>query len=193
MKKGFTLIELLVVIAILAILATVIVVIINPGELLKQARDTTRISDLAAVNSAIAFYLSDVATPGIGGASNAACTAGATSTLVQCTTAGTSPFSAGTSCSTNAVTTVDGNGWAAVTFSSISSGSPLARLPLDPAQTTTYFYAYACGGGSNALNYELDARMESNKYASSTANVVAAAKDGGDNDAWYEIGNSLTQ
>src|SRR5574343_2101828 len=60
LKKGFTLIELLVVIAILAILATVIVVIINPGELLKQARDTTRISDLAALNSAIALYLSDV-------------------------------------------------------------------------------------------------------------------------------------
>jgi len=192
MKKGFTLIELLVVIAILAVLATVIVVIINPGELLKQARDTTRISDLAAVNSAIALYLSDVATPGIGGASNAACTGAANATLVRCTAAGTSPFG-GVACATNATTTVDGNGWVAVTFSSISSGSPLARLPLDPAQTTTYFYAYGCGGGSNTLSYELDARMESNKYASSTANVVAAAKDGGNNENWYEIGNYLTQ
>jgi len=35
--------------------------------------------------------------------------------------------------------------------------------------------------------------MESTKYASSTANVVAAAKDGGNNDGWYEIGNNLTQ
>ncbi|MBI5221157.1 MAG: prepilin-type N-terminal cleavage/methylation domain-containing protein, partial [Candidatus Liptonbacteria bacterium] len=37
--KGFTLIELLVVIAIIAILAAVVILTLNPGQLLKQARD----------------------------------------------------------------------------------------------------------------------------------------------------------
>ena len=192
MKKGFTLIELLVVIAILAILATVIVVIINPGELLKQARDTTRISDLAAVNNAIALYLSDVSTPYIGGV-NTSCS----SATARCTVGTVSPF-LGATCTLNATTTVDGNGWVAVTFSSISSGSPLARLPLDPSQSSTYYYAYGCGkntgtGALGALGYELDAKMESTKYSSTSTGVMRAAADGGNNDSWYEIGNDLTQ
>src|SRR3989344_7995871 len=56
---GFTLIELLIVIAILVVLSVAVVVILNPAELLRQARDSTRISDLASVNSAIALYLAD--------------------------------------------------------------------------------------------------------------------------------------
>ena len=59
----FTLIELLVVIAILAVLATAVVVVLNPAELLKQGRDSTRLSDFSAIHSAIAFYLSDYSSP----------------------------------------------------------------------------------------------------------------------------------
>jgi len=59
MKKGFTLIELLVVIAIVAVLATAVVVILNPAQLVRQGRDANRISDLAAIHSALALYLSE--------------------------------------------------------------------------------------------------------------------------------------
>ena len=187
MKKGFTLIELLVVIAILAILATVIVVIINPGELLKQARDTTRISDLAAINSAIALYLSDVTSPKLWNASDCS------SAHSLCTAAGTNPFAVGGTCTASGVTAVDGTGWVAVNLTSISSGSPLARLPIDPSNTTTYFYAYGCGTG-NALSYELDAKMESTKYGTTSGSeVMSNGKDGGNNANFYEIGNSLVQ
>ncbi len=55
--KGFTLIELLIVIAILAILATAVVLVLNPAQILAQARDSQRISDLSSVKSAIALYL----------------------------------------------------------------------------------------------------------------------------------------
>ncbi len=58
-NSSFTLIELLVVIAILAILAVVVVVVINPSELLKQARDSTRLSDLQTLNKAIALFQAD--------------------------------------------------------------------------------------------------------------------------------------
>src|SRR3989344_4406163 len=92
MKKGFTLIELLVVIAILAVLATAVVIILNPAELLKQGRDSTRLSDLAALQSSIALYLSDNVNPGIGGSASTACGVGALG-LARCTLAtSTSPF-----------------------------------------------------------------------------------------------------
>src|SRR3989338_277276 len=101
MKKGFTLIELLVVIAILAVLATAVVIILNPAELLKQGRDSTRLSDLAALQSSIALYLSDVTSPDLDTTLTVCSTGtGVASTNVLCTGAGTSPLT-NTACTTN--------------------------------------------------------------------------------------------
>jgi prepilin-type N-terminal cleavage/methylation domain-containing protein len=192
-QKGFTLVELLIVIAILAVLSVTVVVVLNPAELLKQARDSTRISDLASVNSAIALYLTDVATPYLNGPSTACSSATARCTVSTTT----SPFTAtGNGCgggTANATTTVDGNGWVAVTLSSITGGSPLARLPIDPINSGNQFYAYACGTGS-ALNYELNTNMESTKYSSGgSSDVESNSKDGGTNALVYEVGNNLSQ
>ncbi len=52
-REGFTLIELLVVIAIIAILSVVVVLTINPAEMLRQSRDSQRVSDLNTLRSAI--------------------------------------------------------------------------------------------------------------------------------------------
>src|SRR5437773_584454 len=62
-EKGFTLIELLVVIAIIAILSVVVILILNLAELLRQSRNSNRISDLSVGKSGIAFYLASVNTP----------------------------------------------------------------------------------------------------------------------------------
>src|SRR5680860_471628 len=67
-KKGFTLLELLIVIGILAILSTTVILVINPAELLKKARDSQRISDLSTVKTAIAYYITEAADPSIGSA-----------------------------------------------------------------------------------------------------------------------------
>ena len=179
-EGGFTLVELLVVIAILAVLAVTVVVILNPGELIRQARDSTRISDLAALNSAIALYLSDVASPSIGNA--AFCTSGALTKGTKACTASTS-------------TVVTGTGWVTINFGGISSGSPLARLPLDPnngspncgSGADACFYEYIPNSASST--YELDASMESTKYAAGGGSDVETT-DGGSSVTAYEIGNA---
>src|ERR1700680_4860251 len=71
MKKGFTLIELLVVIAIIAILSVVVILTLNPAELLRQARDSNRVSDLSVMKTAISQYLSDVSSPNLASSTNA--------------------------------------------------------------------------------------------------------------------------
>jgi prepilin-type N-terminal cleavage/methylation domain-containing protein len=186
MQKGFTLIELLIVIAILAVLSVAVVVVLNPAELLKQARDSTRISDLASVNSAVALYLTDVTGAGLGGANDASCaTAGYRVSLGgQASPFGISAILAGGGA---ASTSVDGTGWVAVDFMNTTGGSPLGRLPLDPTNNATYYYAYACGSTTQPLWYELDAKLESTKYAG------YLTTDGGSTGSWYEVGNNLFQ
>ena len=52
-KHSFTLVELLIVIGILAILTAAVVLVLNPAELLRQSRDSTRISDMASLSDAL--------------------------------------------------------------------------------------------------------------------------------------------
>ena len=172
MKKGFTLIELLIVIGILTILATVVVLVLNPAQLLAQARDSQRMSDLSSVKSAIALYLTTADSPAVGATSkgtvSTACWFGA-----NCATA-----CSGISTST----AVDGTGWVNVNLTGTTGGSPLSALPLDPSQTATYQYAYI--GDATNLTFELNAHLESTKYSG------LEGTDGGNCSSVYEIGTA---
>jgi prepilin-type N-terminal cleavage/methylation domain-containing protein len=190
MKKGFTLIELLVVIAIIAVLATAVVLVLNPAELLKQGRDSTRISDLAALNSAISLWVSDVIP-----ATNWSSAAG-----LRCTNLAThpNPFSGAALCTINASTTVDGTGWVALDFRLIAAGSPLSRLPTDPnngASTcnkgSPAVCEYAINVSSTVGVYKLATQMESTKFNTGGGSDVTS-KDGGTDANWYEVGSDMS-
>ena len=58
-QSGFTLVELLVVIGILAVLTAVVLVAVNPGRQLAQARDTQIRADVNTIITSISAYMAD--------------------------------------------------------------------------------------------------------------------------------------
>jgi prepilin-type N-terminal cleavage/methylation domain-containing protein len=196
--KGFTLIELLVVIAIVAILSVVVILVLNPAELLRQSRDSNRISDMSTLRSALSLYLADVTSPTLAPDSTH-CFASTTSTVGagngcggRFTIALTQTVSTATT--TAALRKIDGSGWAGgngttggPVLSNISSGSPISQLPLDPTDVAPYYYAYAASTTFNTFIF--NSHMESVKYKSGGSGDVEST-DGGSSSTLYEVGTA---
>lgn len=178
--KGFTLIELLIVIAILAVLMSVIVITLNPSEMLKKSRDSRRLSDLSALRTALNVYLSEntfgstaddyayVSIPGSGG------------TCSQTYCGGKSCYCTATANYRN----ITGNGWIPVALNSLTTGSPISSLPIDPTNSGSYYYIFCAS--SSLTTYELNANLEAANNAS------LESGDGGNKSDWYEIGSDLS-
>src|SRR6266481_5174220 len=183
-ERGFTLIELLVVIGIVAILSVVVILTLNPAELLKQARDSNRISDLATIRSGLSLYLSDVSSPNLASSSNGNkygnvfITGIATSALP--TTPGWGVTAVFTSSTASTSLAVDSTGWIPVSFNGISSGAPLGVLPDDPVNNGNFFYEYVATSTGPAFKVAVH-QMESQKY------ISVAANDGGLSASAYEV------
>ncbi|OGZ00064.1 MAG: hypothetical protein A2945_00040 [Candidatus Liptonbacteria bacterium RIFCSPLOWO2_01_FULL_52_25] len=191
-RKGFTLIELLVVIAIIAVLSVVVILTLNPAELLRQARDSNRISDVNTVKSAISLYLADAASPAISSTCMISVASGSNSVTCNGRFNG---IVASIATSNNGVFTVAGAGWVPVDFTAISSGAPIGNLPKDPTNSvggnasSGLWYAYI--GSSTPLTFELNAALESAKYGSGGSSD-AENTDGGNYNGAYETGTALT-
>jgi prepilin-type N-terminal cleavage/methylation domain-containing protein len=168
-NRGFTLVELLVVIAIVAILAAVVLLIIDPAEIQRRGRDSSRLADLSNLNNAISTSV----TESDGNAEAVLCDGG----TYPCTGAS---FPVGADTRKN-----DGSGWVKVDMSSGSIKVP--TLYVDPTNDATYHFTYCADNDA----WELNTTLESNKES------VRMANDGGDQNAVdntgkYEVGSNLT-
>ena len=158
---GFTLVELLVVVAILGILMVAVVLAINPIEIMKKSRDSTRFSDMDTLRKAIDLAVADEKE--------------LTQTVVP-----------GDSSAAGASRATTGSGWVNVDVSQY-----LSTLPIDPRNGSTFTdaagnevtgkYLYASDGSAYELNCYLESEDNKDKYTT----------DGGDTSGGltiYEVG-----
>lgn len=116
--RGFTLIELLVVIAIIAVLAAVVFVALDPVRRFADARNSTRISNVNSILTAVHEYIVDN-----GGALPAGLSTGMAETQLGTATTGCTTTPGGNACGTAAAC--------------VNLATPLARylisIPRDPS------------------------------------------------------------
>ncbi len=198
-SQGFTLIELLVVIAVIAILSIVVVLSLNPAEMLRQSRDQNRLSDMDTLTHAVSLYQEDQA------AAAGSVPLGTTNTVYVSLPDPNASTTAGSNCASlglpllptgyayhcagpNYYRTTSGNGWIPVNFSSVSTGSPLGQLPVDPtnASSSRLYYTYT----TNGTQYEVTSVMEAAKNKPGGSNDQIS-NDGGALASVYEKGSKL--
>jgi len=183
--KSFTLVELLIVIAILAVLAAAVVIVLNPAELLAQARDTQRVSDIKNTKSAIDLFIVDNPTISMGDAQTIYLSLpDVAAPLCTNNLASLPTLPAGWSyrCATAAnLKNIDGTGWLPLDFTQVKGGSPMPYIPIDPDNNVASgrYYTYVPGG-----SYELTALLEAKKHD-------AAINDGGSLPGVYQAGSHI--
>ncbi len=182
-RRAFTLIELLIVIAIVAVLAVTVILTLNPSELLRQARDSNRLSDLASLNSALGAYQ---ASGGNSMGSSSVVYVSIPDTSSTCANLNLPSLPSGWAYNCRTTSTylnANGTGWIPVNLSHVDQGSPLTKLPVDPSNTTTtgQYYTYSTATSS----FEVGVSLESTKYLS------ASYSDGGNDVLRVERGSNL--
>ena len=187
-NRSFTLVELLVVIALIAVLAVAVILSLNPSELLKQGRDSTRLSDLQKLNRSLSWFEADTGGTGFMGSSSVIYVS-VPDTSPTCSNLGlpTPPPGWSYHCVTQEnLQKTDGSGWIPVNFNQISFGKTLTKLPIDPINQTSTGNYYTYTYNQQIGKYEINTRFESTKRQE------LASSDGGDNDNVYEQGQDLS-
>ena len=187
-NQSFTLIEILVVVALIAVLAVAIILALNPSELIKQARDSQRMTDINNVTRAVNLYIGDTGGSGFYGTSSVVYVS-IPDTTSTCANLGLPPLLSGWSykcVSSSTLQKTDGTGWIPIDFSKQSFGKTLSKLPIDPINQTSTGNFYTYTYNQQTGKYEINTRFESTKRQG------LASSDGGDNGNVYEQGQNLS-
>jgi len=187
-RQSFTLIEILVTVALIAVLAVAIILSLNPSELIKQARDSTRLSDIQNLNKSLSWFEADTGGNAFMGTSSVVYVS-IPDTTSTCANLGLPPLSSGWSyncVSSSTLQKTDGTGWIPIDFRKQSFGKTLTKLPIDPINQTSTGNYYTYTYNQQTGKYEINTRFESTKRQE------LALSDGGDNDNVYEQGQSLS-
>ncbi len=185
---GFSLVELLVSLGIITTLTSISLTVINPVELMRQARDTKRIEEFGSLHSALLLTWGEFPETPLGTVQtvylslpDASSTCGSYAGLLPSLPNGWSYKCV----PSTALRNVNGTGWIPVDFTTVSASlntAPLTTLPIDPLNTHLSYYRFVV---SSENKYELDTPLESVK-------IDLDQKDGGSDDTLYEVGSSLS-
>ncbi|HDH31650.1 MAG TPA: hypothetical protein ENH26_02655 [Candidatus Wolfebacteria bacterium] len=184
--KSFTIIELLIVLGVISILSAIAVVVLNPAELLKQGRDSTRIQDIRGIDTAI----------NLGRAINPSLLDNTSSSIVYISLPDTdsdglcdeytslpslkTPWEYRCVASSTPLHNVDGTGWIPIDFTAIAGGSNISTLPIDPKneESNNRYYTYSL---ISSDTFSLSSELKSQKYLNQVA-----VKDGGNSTSTFE-------
>lgn len=188
---GLTLIELLVVIGIVAALSTTVILAINPSSILKESRDATRLAEVASIDKAIGFSITQNPDLPLGSSSTVY-----TSLIDDDGTPDCDDYLSALPplvspwqyrCVAKAdLRKINGTGWIPIDFQSLGI-VPLDSLPVDRINTAQsgLYYTYVPGG-----SWEINTQMESAKYQWGGPSDKEST-DGGNTIVLYEKGSNL--
>ena len=182
-KESFTLVELLIVIGIIGVLTTAVLVVLNPTEYVRQARDTKRAADLQSIDKALQIVEQQDSNANFG--VHQTIYVSVPDTTSTCANLGLPALPSGWvyGCVDSAhLQNTDGYGWIPVNFQSVSAVS-LSSLPIDPVNETSTeeYYTYTPG------SWELTAHVESSKYQD-----IASKSSSGTNLTRIQVGSNTS-
>lgn len=151
------------------------------SEFSKRLRDEQRIQDMHNLKEMISLYLGSQRNPTLCGTDNHRTIYASTKLLPPI----------GWELKGSDSRAVDGSGWIPINFLTSGGGPYLKELPVDPINDSSKKLTYVFVCGFEKGKYEINTRMESEKYSGKDMRFNVVAMDGGDNPGIYEEGNSV--
>ena len=152
--------------------------------MLRQGRDATRMGNIGTLHRTLSMFQID--RPGDSMGSPGVINVSIPSDLTDCDNLGLPPIPGWVyRCVTAAnLRNINGTGWIPINFTTMSRGSPLSSLPVDPINTVASgaFYVFVTDGRT----WNFASLLESQRHAPS------AIEDGGTDFARFEAGNNLS-
>jgi hypothetical protein len=181
--RGFSFPEILIILGVLSVIFTTTVFYLNPASVLKQSRDSQRLSDLNLLFLLINDFSEKFASKSLGNENTVYLSLPDESSSCSSYVLPSLPDGWSYLCANKEnYQNIDSTGWLPIDFSLLLRGLPFSLLPRDPKNNNNYYYAFV----ASDRQFVLSSLLESEKYLGQYA-----ARDGGIDDARFELGNNF--